>query len=116
VIAIWPQRHHPKPWTPPSRPRPPAPPPPQPPELIVRLDGEISEDDPGALREKPSEAIRPPWAVLGYAVGRWSADGPPVLTHTGLMPYSEAQREADAQRRADQHGYSWAVVEVRSAS
>lgn len=86
---------------------------PPPPRVILRSGGEISEGDPGALREKLTEALKPPWAVLGYAVARWDAQGRIVLTHTSLMPRSEAQREADAQRRADQHGYAWAVVEIR---
>ena len=101
-----------EPEPPPSRPVPPPPPPPQPPELIVRFDGEISGDDLRAIRE----AIKPPRAVLGYAVARWDGAGRKVLTHTSLMPRAEAEREAGAQRRADQHGYSWAVVEIRSAS
>lgn len=84
-----------------------------PPELIVRFDGEISEGDLDELREKLTEALKPPWAVLGYAVARWDAQGRIVLTHTSLMPRSEAQREADGQRAADQHGYAWAVVEIR---
>ena len=105
------------PAVPVSRATPLPPPASQPPEVIIRLEGgEITEETFARFRDR-LRAMRdaePRQAVLGYAVARYGADGPPVLTHTSLMPLDEAQREADAQRKADQHGYSWAVMEIRS--
>jgi hypothetical protein len=75
-----------------------------------------------ALRQPEPEAEPPPAPVppplppglLGYGVARTSV-GQTVLTHTSPMPRDEAQREMDAQRAADKHGYGWGLAEIRRA-
>lgn len=97
LIEALARRQEPGPETPPAPPSMPVPPPPPPAEMpplrvrYVRLAG----------------------GPLGYAVARYDSYGRTVLTHASLMPRSEAEREANAQRQADRVGYSWAVVEVR---
>jgi hypothetical protein len=74
-------------------------------QLIDALRHEPVPDYPACVPEMPP-------GTLGYAVARyWGSQV--VLTHADVMPLDEAWREADAQQRADQHGYSWAVVEIR---
>lgn len=75
-------------------------------QLIDAMRHEPVPDCPACVPEMPP-------GTLGYAVARYDGPRHAVLTHTSPMPLDEAQREADAQRRADAHGYGWAVVEIR---
>jgi hypothetical protein len=92
---------------------PPAPPAPAPPELVVRFDGELSDEAIARFREQFRAAARDtpgPPAEPAWVVVLTTCDGCTALSHASLMTWQDAWHEAAEWRR---RRYQADVREVR---